>query len=83
MSGTNHDEERITARGLRSPGPLLIVKKRLRETDAGRLRVIVSSAEAAEEIISFLVARGARAEADRAGDDYHVIADLSGYKDVG
>ncbi len=82
MSAMNGDEERITARGIRPPGPLLLVKKRLKETDAVRLRVIVSSREAADEIIAYITARGARAEVDRAGDDYHVIADLSRYKDV-
>jgi TusA-related sulfurtransferase len=82
MNAINNDEERIVARGLRPPGPLLLLRKRLRDIDAARLRVIVSSREAAEEIVSFLEARGARAEVDRAGDDYHVIADISRYKDV-
>ncbi|RJR26717.1 MAG: hypothetical protein C4574_06925 [Candidatus Latescibacterota bacterium] len=82
MSVSNGDEERITARGLRPPGPLMLVRTRLRETNKARLRVIVSSKEAADEIIAFLLQRGARAEVDRAGDDYHVVADISRYKDV-
>ena len=82
MTALNQSEERISARGLRPPGPLLLVKKRLRDTEASRLRVIVSNREAADEIIEYLRSRGARAEVDQAGDDYHVIADLSQYKDV-
>ncbi len=77
-----NDEERIMARGLRSPGPLLIVKKRLETLDALRIRVIVSSSEAAQDIVNFFEARGGRCEIDRAGEDVHVVVDLRGFKDV-
>jgi mRNA-degrading endonuclease toxin of MazEF toxin-antitoxin module len=60
----------------------MLVRTRLRETNKARLRVIVSSREAADEIVAYLVARGARAEVDLAGEDYHVIADISRCKDV-
>ncbi len=82
MKSGNGDEERIVARGLKSPGPLLIVKKQLKTLDAGRVRVIVSSREAAEDIVNYFETRGAATEIDRAGDDYHVVVDLGKFKDT-
>ena len=79
----NNDEERIIARGLNPPGPLLIVKKRLAERSAFRIRVIVSNREAADELIEFFEAGGGIAEIDPAGEDFHVVADLRKFKDVG
>jgi TusA-related sulfurtransferase len=76
-------EEKIIARGLNSPGPLLMVKKRLREIElTGTLRIIVSSLEIAEEIVEFFKSNSTYFELDRAGDDYHVIVDLDSYKKV-
>ncbi len=82
MTAANNDEERIMARGLKSPGPLLIVKKRLRDIDAVRIRVIVSSRETADDLVNFFETRGAAAEIDLAGDDFHVVVDLRKFKDV-
>ena len=82
MNSRNNDEERIVARGLKSPGPLLIVKKRLKAIEARRIRVIVSSREATEDIINYFETRGAAIEIDRAGEDYHVIIDLAKLKDT-
>lgn len=78
----NSYEERIIARGLRSPGPLLLLKKRMREIEAIRLRIIVSYRDAANEIIAFLSQRGAKCEIDSAGNEFHVIADLSNFRDA-
>jgi TusA-related sulfurtransferase len=82
MTATNNDEERIMARGLKSPGPLLMVKKRLKTLDAVRIRVIVSSREAAEDIVNFFESRGAASEIDRAGEDFHVVVDMRTFRDV-
>jgi len=82
MAATNNGEERIMARGLKSPGPLLIVKKRLKTIQAIRIRVIVSSKQAAEDIVNFFETRGAPSELDRAGEDYHVVVDLRTFKEV-
>ena len=82
MAATNSDEERIVARGLKSPGPLLVVKKRLATIDAARIRVIVSSREAAEDLVNFFESRGAASEIDCAGEDFHVVVDLRKFKDV-
>jgi TusA-related sulfurtransferase len=82
MNTGNGDEERIVARGLKSPGPLLMVKKRLKTIDARRIRVIVSSREAAEDIVNYFESRGAAIELDRAGEDFHVVADLANFKDA-
>ncbi len=78
----NGDEERIVARGLKSPGPLLIVKNRLQTLDARRIRVIVSSREAADDIVNYFETRGAALELDRAGEDYHVVIDLAKFKET-
>ncbi|MDD4858254.1 MAG: sulfurtransferase TusA family protein [Candidatus Krumholzibacteria bacterium] len=81
MATNNNDEERIMARGLKPPGPLLLVRKRLRAIDAIRVRVIVSNREAADDLVNFFETRGAAVELDRAGEDYHVVADLRKFKD--
>jgi TusA-related sulfurtransferase len=82
MAATNNDEERIMARGLKPPGPLLLVKKRLKTSDAVRIRVIVSSREAAEDLVNYFESRGATTELDRTGEDFHVVADLRKFRDV-
>ncbi len=79
---TVSDEERIIARGLHSPGPLLVVKKRLGEIKTKQIRVIVSFSDAADELVRFFREGGASTEIDRAGDDFHVLADLKNFKDV-
>ena len=78
--GTNN-EKRIIARGLNSPGPLLIVKKKLESTGVEKLRVIVSSEDAALDLQRYFRKRSAEAEIDVAGDDYHVVIDLKNFKD--
>ncbi len=75
-------EERIIARGLRHPGPLLILKKRLRDIEAIKIRRIVSDRESADEIVQYLSSRGARCDIDKFENEYHVVADLSKYRDV-
>ena len=76
MAGS--EEKRIIARGLNPPGPLLLVKKRLEELKGGRLRVIVSSEDAADELVNYFTGMDADVEIDRAGDDIHVVVDLTG-----
>jgi TusA-related sulfurtransferase len=76
-----NNEERVIAKGLNPPGPLLIVKKKVRSMQGGNLRVIVSNQEAADELIKYFRERSAEAEIDMAGDDYHVVVDLANFKD--
>ncbi|MCK4350403.1 MAG: sulfurtransferase TusA family protein [Candidatus Krumholzibacteria bacterium] len=76
-----NNEERVLAKGLNPPGPLLIVKKKMRLMHGGNLRVIVSNQAAADELIKYFRDRSAEAEIDRAGDDYHVVVDLANFKD--
>ena len=45
-------------------------------------RVIVSDRKAADELVSYFAQRNAKTEIDLAGDDLHVIVDLSSFKDV-
>ena len=74
---TGSDEIRIIARGLNSPGPLLLVKKRLDELKGGHLRVIVSRDDAADELVDFFMEMNAKVEIDHAGEDIHVVVDLT------
>ena len=76
-----NNEERIIAKGLNPPGPLLIVKKKIRSMRGGNLRIIVSNQEAADELIEYFRERSAEAELDRAGDDYHVVVSLANFED--
>ena len=78
-----NNEERVIAKGLNPPGPLLIVKKKVRSMQGGNLRVIVSNQEAADELIEYFRERSAEAEIDRAGDDFHVVVNLANFKDEG
>lgn len=73
-------EERIVARGLNPPGPLLIVKRKMSELGSRRLRIIVSVREAADEIASYFTGLRAGVTIDRAGDDFHVVVDLDGFE---
>jgi TusA-related sulfurtransferase len=76
-------ESHIIARGLKPPGPLLVVKKRLGSVSHGRVRIIVSSQEAVDEITEYLKGLNANFELDRAGDDYHIVVDAARIKDGG
>jgi len=71
------EESRIIARGLNPPGPLLLVKKRFDEFNGGHLRVIVSSEDAADELVEYFLDMGAQVEIDNAGEDIHVVVDLT------
>jgi len=76
-------EEKLIARGLNPPGPLLMLKKKLAEIEhSGNLRVIVSNTEAADEIISYFREISADYELDRVGDDYHLIMNLDSCEEV-
>ena len=74
---TGIEEKRIIARGLKPPGPLLLVKKQLEELRGGRFRVIVSSDEAADELVDYFMGMDAGVEIDHAGDDIHIVVDLT------
>jgi TusA-related sulfurtransferase len=73
-------EERIIAKGLNAPGPLLIVQKKLKTIEAHRIRIIVSNEDAAQELLRYFRERSAEAEIDRAGDDYHVVVNLANFE---
>jgi hypothetical protein len=75
-------EEKILAKGLSPPGPLLIVKKRMQEgIKTPHVRVIVSNPESVDELVAFFRGLGAETKTDKAGEDYHVIADLTSLRE--
>jgi len=78
---TTTNEERIIAKNLEPPGPLLVVQRMLPGIAARRVRVIVSSRAAALEIVAFCESNGDRAAVDETGGDYHVIIDRGCGKD--
>jgi TusA-related sulfurtransferase len=71
------EEKKIIARGLNPPGPLLLVKKRISEFIGGHLRVIVSSEDAADELVEYFLEMNAKVEIDNAGDDIHLVVDMT------
>ena len=71
------EEKRIIARGLNPPGPLLLVKKKLGDSATGNIRIIVSTEEAADELVDYFLGKGAKVEIDNAGEDIHVVVDLT------
>ena len=75
MAGS--DEKRLIARGLNPPGPLLLVRKRIDEFMGEHLRIIVSTEDAADELVDYFLEMGARVEIDNAGEDIHVVVDLT------
>jgi TusA-related sulfurtransferase len=79
MAGS--EEKRIIARGLNPPGPLLLVKKSLEELKGSRIRIIISNDEAADELMDFFSGMDAEVEIDNAGDDIHIVVDLTGLGD--
>jgi TusA-related sulfurtransferase len=72
----SENEVKINARGLSSPGPRLMVETALKKTPAERLRVVVSSKTAAEDLETYLRGLKAKVEIDVIGEEFHILADL-------
>ena len=53
------------------------MEKKLEELRGECLRVIVSSDDAADELVEFFAGMKAEVEIDHAGDDIHVVVDLT------
>ena len=77
-----NEEIRIIARGLNPNAALLLVKRKISGFRGRMIRVIVSAEDAAVEVMAFFEKNGAVTELDKAGIDYHVIADMTNFKDV-
>jgi TusA-related sulfurtransferase len=76
-----NDCKKIMARGLKPPAPLLLVKNELKSIHPKRIRVIVSSKEAVDQLVEYFESRKAETEIDTVGNDYHVVVDLSSFKE--
>lgn len=74
----SQDELKINARGLSAPGPRLMVESALARSPSERLRIAVSSQEAAEDLRAYFAERGAKVTVDLVGEDYHLLVDLKG-----
>jgi TusA-related sulfurtransferase len=68
------EEVRVNARGLSAPGPRLMVDSALEQGQPELMRVVVSSAAAAEDVRRHLQDRGAAVEIDAVGAEFHVLA---------
>jgi TusA-related sulfurtransferase len=69
---------RINARNLSNPGPRLLVENALSKGSYERMRVIVSSPEAAEDVKALFLSKGADVEVEQLVEEYHVLAIFSG-----
>ena len=71
---------KINARGLPSPGPRMMVKRALADNECQTLRVVVSYAEAVEDLKEYFKSLHVTAEVDQIGDEFHLFVDLSSSK---
>ena len=71
------EENRIIARGLNPPGPLMLVKKRIDEFRGGHLRVIVSSEDAADELVDYFMVLYYKLLVILTNSYNHVVVDLT------
>ncbi len=73
---SSENEIKINARGLSNPGPRLMVETALSKGRYETMRVVVTSAEAVEDLQAYFISMGARVEIDQIGSDYHILADF-------
>jgi TusA-related sulfurtransferase len=71
-------ELKINARGLSVPGPRMMTITAMESNPGRRMRVVVSTLEAAEDVRQFLGKRGVIANIDQVGEEFHVITELEG-----
>lgn len=64
----------INARHLSNPGPRLLVQNALAKDRYSRMRVVVSSLEAAEDLQTLFQEIGADVEVDQLVSEYHIVA---------
>jgi TusA-related sulfurtransferase len=74
---TKDHELKINARGLSNPGPRMMVETALSDHTCSVLRVIVSNAEAVEDLRDYFEKKQARIDVDQIGDDFHIFVDFS------
>jgi hypothetical protein len=68
-------ELKINARGLSAPGPRLMIKTAIENGHKRRMRVVVSTMEAAEDVVQYLGESGVIAKIDQVGEEFHVITE--------
>ena len=71
-----HNEITVNARGLKNPGPRMMVETTLAGGRYKRMRVVVSSIDAMNDLLEYFSKLGASTETDQIGDDYHVFVDF-------
>jgi hypothetical protein len=64
----------INARHLSNPGPRLLVKNALAKQTCSRMRVVVSTVDAAEDLRLLFLEIGAEVEVEQLVDEYHIVA---------
>lgn len=69
-------DTKINARGLSAPGPRLMVESVLAKNDYKLLRVVVSNAEAVEDLRDMFAQKKLEIKVDQVGDEYHVIVEF-------
>jgi len=71
-------EFKINARGLSGPGARMMVETALAGRRPAVLRVVVSTADAADVVVTHLGEAGATVKVDQVGQEYHILAEFAG-----
>lgn len=75
------DELVINARQLRGEGPLWMLYEALQRQNVAAVRLIVSDAQTAHQVVQALQEVGVDARLDQIGEEYHVLGkDLLGFR---
>lgn len=75
------DELVINARHLRGEGPLWMLYEALQRRNVVAVRLIVSDAQTANQVVQALQEGGVNARLDQIGEEYHVLSkDLLGFR---
>jgi hypothetical protein len=67
------DELVINARQLRGEGPLWMLYEALRRQNVVAVRLIVSDAQTAHQVVQALQEAGVNARLDQIGEEYHIL----------
>ncbi len=68
-------EIKINARGLSNPGPRMMVQNAI-DKGATRMRIVVSSAEAIEDLKAFLASKTSTVRIDEIGEEWHMVVEI-------
>jgi len=65
--------DRIDARGLSCPQPVVLTNKKIKELEKGVLEVLVDTETSRENVSRFAQQSGWQVEVNRVDEDYHLV----------